>query len=202
MFTINIYLRFALIALSLIGGTVLAIFFGFWYAFPVLLTGLVLLVGYLLLGTVQSAAVFMQQQDFEAVEKRLNLTLTDRLLYSTNRAYYYMMKGSVAQFRQNMDEAEMWLEKASSIDVPTDNEKAMIELQLANIAASKNKMNQAKMHMRNLKGLNINDAAVKEQIKQFEKAMKQSGQAKLMGQGGAKGGQMRPGGKRRRPKMR
>lgn len=202
MFTINIYLRFALIGICLVGGTILAIVFGFWYAFPVLLTGLILLVGYLLLGTVQSAAVFMQQQDFAGVEKRLNLTLTDRLLYSTNRAYYYMMKGSVAQFYQKIDEAEVWLEKAAAIDVPTDNEKAMIELQLANIAASKNKINQAKIHMRNLKQLNISDAAVKEQIKQFDKALKQSGQAKIMGQGGKQGGSFRPGGKRRRPRMR
>ena len=45
MFSINIYLRFALVALCLIGGTVLAFQFGFWYAFPFLLVGVFLLVG-------------------------------------------------------------------------------------------------------------------------------------------------------------
>ena len=43
MFTINIYLRFALIALLLIGGTLMAIFIGFWYSFPFLLAGVGLL---------------------------------------------------------------------------------------------------------------------------------------------------------------
>ena len=31
-----------------------------------------------------------------------------------------------------------WLKKAEEINVPTDNEKAMLQIQLANIAASKN----------------------------------------------------------------
>ena len=75
MLTINIYLRFALIAVSIIGGVILAFAFGFWYAFPFFLAALTLIVGYVLLGTVQSAAQFMQATDLEATEKRLNLTL-------------------------------------------------------------------------------------------------------------------------------
>ena len=35
MFTINIYLRFALIFITLVGGVILAFLFGFWYAFPI-----------------------------------------------------------------------------------------------------------------------------------------------------------------------
>ncbi|MBK8042043.1 MAG: hypothetical protein IPK21_04895 [Haliscomenobacter sp.] len=80
MLTINIYLRFALIAVSIIGGAVLAFAFGFWYAFPFFLAALTLIVGYILLGTVQSAAQFMQATDLEATEKRLNLTLSPKLL--------------------------------------------------------------------------------------------------------------------------
>jgi disulfide bond formation protein DsbB len=88
MFTINIYLRFALIGLLLIGGTILAFFTGFWYAFPILLIGLGLVISYILLGTIQSAAKFMQDSDFDNVEKRLKLTLKPNWLYSTNRAYF------------------------------------------------------------------------------------------------------------------
>jgi len=83
MLSINIYLRFALMAVLLIGGTVLAFLFGFWYAFPLLLAGIALLVGYVMLGTVQSAAQIMNATDFEGAEKRLNLTLTPKLLYPT-----------------------------------------------------------------------------------------------------------------------
>ena len=117
-----------------------------------------------------------------------------------------MLKGTLAVGKKNTDEGEMWLEKARSINVPTDNEKAMIELQLANIHAGKSRWKQAKNHFRVAKGLKITDANIKEQLKQFEKALNNSGQLKAatrMG-GGKKGGgmMMRPGGKRRRPKMR
>ena len=39
MFTINIYLRFALIGLGIIGGSLLWSAYGFWYGFPFLLVG-------------------------------------------------------------------------------------------------------------------------------------------------------------------
>ncbi len=202
MFNINIYLRFALMALLIGGGIVLAILYGFWYAFPLILIGLVLLVGYILFGTVQSAAVLMQSGDFDACEKRLNLTLTPKWLYSTNRAYYYMIKGSVAMARQEVDESEKWLKKAQEIDVPTDNERAMLELQLANIMASRDKWKQAQIHFRNIKKMKVTEPAIKEQIQQFEKALQNRGQLKAAQRMGGQGGIMRPGGKRRRPKMR
>ncbi len=201
MFQINIYLRLALIAVTLIGGMALAFAFGFWYAFPFFLIGIFLLVGYLMLGTVQSAAMLLQDTNFEAAEKRLKLTLTPRLLYPTNRAYYYILKGTLAIAFKNMDEGEMWLKKAQEVKLPTDNEKAMIELQLANIAANKGNWQKAQLHFRNMKGLKITDENIKEQYKQFEKVMNQRGQLKAASQqGGAM--VMRPGGKRRRPKMR
>ena len=133
MFLINPYLRFALMGVGIIGGIILSILYGFWYGFPFWLAGLVLLVGYVLLGTVGSAAKAMQTQDMEKSEKLLNLTISPRLLYPTNRAYFYMIKGSVALAQKKTDEGEMWLKKAEEINVPTDNEKAMLQIQLANI---------------------------------------------------------------------
>ena len=105
MFTINIYVRFALIALFLVGGVILAFAYGFWYAFPFLLAGVILLVGYFLLGTVQSAAQMIQDQNFEEAEKRLDLTFKPEWLFSTNRAYYNMVKGTLAAFKKDTDSA-------------------------------------------------------------------------------------------------
>ncbi len=201
MLSINIYLRFALMGVLLIGGTVLAFLFGFWYAFPLLLIGLGLLIGYLLLGTVQSASQMMQENDMVGASKRLDLTLSPRLLYATNRAYYYMLKGSIAAAQHQPDEAEALLKKAQSIKIPTANEKAMLELQLANIAASKGKWTQAKNHFRAAKQLQVTEPTIKEQLKMFEKALNQQKQARST-QLGQQGKAMRPGGKRRRPKMR
>lgn len=202
MFTINIYLKFALIAIGLVGGGVLSAVFGFWYGFPFILTGVLLLISYILLGTIQSAGALLQAEDFAGAKQRLGLTFFPKLLYTTNRAYYYMLNGSIAQMEGDHKKAEGFFKTAGEIEVPTDNEKAMLELQFANNAARKNNWPQVKAHMKKLKDLEVTMPEVKAQIAQFEQALKQQGQAKAaMRQGGGKGG-FRPGGKRRRPKMR
>ncbi|MFN7119377.1 MAG: hypothetical protein ACK4TA_21445 [Saprospiraceae bacterium] len=225
MFSINIYLRFALIVATIGFGIVAAFIpsLGFWWGFPFLLIGIGLVVGYLLLGTVQSSAMLLQTAQMEEsatagqkgrpeaseglldklnkVEQRLNLTFFPNLLYVTNRAYYYILKGTVASARQDNEAAEVWLKKAQSMKLPTDNEKAMIELQLANIAATKGKWQQAQNSLRNLKTLKVTDNNIKEQMRVFEKAIQQRGQMKAAGMHG-NNMPLRPGGKRRRPKMR
>lgn len=198
MFTINIYLRFALIALFLGGGIVLAILYSFWYALPLILIGLGLLVGYFLLGTIQSAALMLQAGDMAGAEKRLNLTLLPKWLYSANRAYYYMLRAGIAQHKQQGQEAERLLQKAKEVKVPTDNERAVIHLQLANIAVQRNNWAQAKAYFKVVKSCKVTEPAIKEQIREFEKVLKNRGVLKP----GQRGQQIRAGGKRRRPKIR
>lgn len=193
MFTINIYLKFGLIALCLIGGTALVFLYGFWYAFPFLLIGIGLLVSYVLLGTVQSAAMMVQSMQMDEAEKRLALTLKPDWLYKTNQAFYYLLKGSMAMHRKDTDSAEKFLTRAQQIELPTDNEKAMVGLQLANIHASKGKWNNAKLHFSKVKKLKVTEPQLKDQIKQFEKAITNRGQmkhARTM-RGGRGGGRMK-----------
>ena len=169
MFTINIYLKFALIGVFLLGGTVLAIAYSFWYALPLILIGLILLASYIFLGTVQSAAMKVQTGDFVASEKRLNMTFKPNWLYKTNRSYYYLLKGTFAGQRNDFEEAEKWFNISKQIGLPSDNERAMVQLQLANMSASKGKWNQAKILFREIKKYKISEPQLKEQIKQFEK---------------------------------
>ena len=178
MFTINIYLRFALIALCLIGGTILAFTYGFWYAFPFLLIGIILLIGYLLLGTVQSTAQLIQTMNFDAAEKRLRLTYFPNLLYKTNRAFFWMIKGTLAQQAGKDNEAEGFLQKAQNLDLPTDDEKAMVLIQLASLHAKKNKWNKTKLILSQIKKLKITEPQIKEQVKEFEKAFTNRGNLK------------------------
>ncbi len=201
MFTINIYLRFALIAITLIGGVVLAVMFGFWYAFPVLLIGLILLAGYIFLGTVQSAAMMMQNMDFTGAENRLNLTLKPSWLYKANRAYYYMIKGGIAMQLKNYPIAEELLVKAQEMGLPSDNERAMVFIQLANLAAVKNNFKGAQSLMRQAKQQKVTEPQIKEQIMEFDKALKNQGSMRKMQQR-HRGSVIQPGGKRRRPKAR
>jgi len=165
--TINIYLRFALIALFLGGGLILAFVYSFWYAFPLILIGLIFVAGYIFLGTVQSTAQLVQEEKFAEAEKRIALTWKPEWLYKTNRAFYYMIQGTLAMGRKDTDAAEKWLTQAQNLDLPSDNEKAMVYLQ-------------------------ITEPMMKEQMKQFEKAITNRGQAKhLQGMRGRKGGYRR-----------
>jgi len=202
MFTINIYVKLALIAVTLLGGIGLVVAYGFWYGFPFLLVGIGLLISYILLGTVQSAMQLLQESKFEEADKRLDLTLKPEWLYSGNHAYYHTIKGMLAASRKDNSAAEKFFTKAQEIGVASDNESAMLELQLANIAANKNKWQQAKAHFKKLKGLKVTEPQLKDQIKQFEKALKQRGAMKAAGRAGMNPMKMNPGGKRRRPKMR
>lgn len=204
MFTINIYLRFALIALTIIGGGILIGTMGFWYGFPIVLIGLALLVGYFLFGTIVSAGKFVQEQDFVGAEKRLNLTFFPKLLYVSNRAMYYIMKGSIASQDKDNKLAEEYFNQALALKLPSDNEKAMVLLQLSNINATRQKWPLAKKYFHELKKLKVTEPQLKEQVALFEKAMSQSGQIKAQQRmmGGTRGKAMTGGGKRRRPKMR
>lgn len=203
MFTINIYLKFALIAVFLPGGIVMSFFLGFGYTWILILIGILLLISYLLLGTVQSASEFLQKMDFEAAEKRLDLTFFPKLLYVTNRAFYYILKGSLAANKKENAVAESFFNQALALKLPSDNEKAMVLLQMAGIQANKGNWNGAKNYFYQAKGLKVTESAIKEQFKQFETAIAQRGQLKVAQSMGMKPGQMlKPGGKRRRPKMR
>jgi len=203
MFTINIYLKFALIAIGFIGGAVLTALYGFGYSWILFLLGIVMLVSYLLLGTIQSASEFVQVQDFDGAKKRLALTKFPSLLYVSNRAFYYIINGSVDMQEGRTKEAEAYFEKALALKLPTDTERAMVLMQMANINATRGKWTKAKNYFREAKKMKVSEPTLKQQMEQFEQALAQQGGMKRMG-GGRRSQQqmMRPGGKRRRPKMR
>jgi len=206
MFKINIYLKFALIALFLGGGIILGMIYGFGYSWILIVIGLGLLASYFLLGTIQSAAEMIQTMDMDGAEKRLGLTFFPNLLYVSNRAFFYIIKGTIAMNRNQTNEAEGLFNKALTLNLPTDTEKAMVLMQLANINAQKNKWQVAQQHFKEAKKLKVTEPQLKEQIEMFDKAIKQRGQSKAAQgmMGGRRGGNvMRQGkSKRRRPKMR
>jgi tetratricopeptide (TPR) repeat protein len=206
MFKINIYVKFALIAVFLGGGIVLASIYGLGYSWILILIGLIFLASYILLGTIQSAAELIQFQDFDGAEKRLNLTKFPQFLYVTNRAIYYVLKGTIATQRGDNNTAENLFNKALGMNLPSDNEKAMVLLQMAGIHAKKNNWNGAKNYLNQAKKLNISEPMIKKQFDEFDKALNSRGQMNVARSMGKEGMRMMKqggyGGKRRRPKMR
>lgn len=203
MFTINIYLKFAIIAGSFILGVVLWMMYGFWYSSLFWLIFIIFVASYFLLGTIQSAAAMVQENDFNGAEQRLKLTKFPNLLYVSNRAFYYIISGTIQMNKNNIPEAESYFNKALELDLPTETEKAMVLIQLASINANKGKWKLAEKYYREAKALNVNEAMIKQQMQHLDQAFKQKGQIKAARTMGKQGhGMMQRGGKRRRPKMR
>lgn len=203
MFTINVYLRLALIAGGIIGGAALWATYGFWYGFPFLLVGVLLLVGYLLLGTILSTNQLLSQMKLAEAEQRLKMTFFPRLLLMGYRGVYFMTHGALAMQKKDMNAAEEWLKKALAAGLPSDNERGAAMLQLAVVAGSKGNRQAAQNQLADIKKLNVTEPMLKEQIRDLEKQLKMMQQSMnpsmvgMMGKGG-----FRPGGKRRQPKMR
>ncbi|HRD08812.1 MAG: hypothetical protein U0V54_13030 [Saprospiraceae bacterium] len=204
MFKINIYVKFALIAIFLLGGIGLSFVYGFGYTWILILIGLIFLASYLLLGTIQSAAEKIQLMDFAGAEKMLGLTFFPNLLYVTNRSIYYILKGSIEAQRKDTKSAEEYFQKALSLKLPSDNEKAMVLLQMCNIQMMKNNWPGAQNYFMQVKKLHISEKLIKEQIDQVEKAINSRGNINVARSMGKQGMQMMRmgGGKRRRPPMR
>lgn len=198
MFVIPIYVRFALMAVGIVGGIALWAAYGFWYGFFFLLAGIILAIGYFLLGTVQSAALLMNEGKMAEAEARLKLTFFPNLLFYANRSYYYMLHGTIAMQKKDFNGAEKWVQKAMATGMATDNEKAMAYLQLANLAAAKSNWTAAQNHLNEAKKLNVTEGMIKDQLKELDKAMKQRGQAMnpsimgMMGKGGFRAGSKKP----------
>ena len=204
MFIIPPYVRFAAIAVSLIGGIALWVTLGIWYGIFFVIIGLVLLAGYILLGTVAPAAQALQTQDFDGAEKLLDLTWKPEWLYSANRAFYYMTRANIALSRKQIPEGEAWLRKAEAIDIPTPTEKAALHVQLCQIEMQKKNYTAARKHLNKAKDTNVKMPQIREQIQMLEQALKQSGQVKAAQRMGRAGHGMVGGrsGKRRRPRNR
>ncbi len=203
MFTINIYLRFALIVGGIVGGIALWAAFGFWYGFPFILVGIIMLAGYIMLGTILSTNQLLSQQRLDEAEARLKLTFFPKLLLVGYKGVYFMTHGAMAMQKRDFNTAEMWIKKSLESGLPTENERATAMLQLVLIYAGKNNFKAAQTQFAELKKLNVTEPMLKEQIKEVEKQLKQAGQAmnpSMMGMMGGKG--FRPGGKRRQPKVR
>lgn len=202
MFVINIYLRFALIVGGILGGILLWAAYGFWYGFPFLLVGIIMLAGYLMLGTILSSNQLMGQQQIAEAEARLKMTYFPKLLLVGYKGVYYMTHGALAMQKRDFVTAEVWLKQALVAGLPSENERGAAMLQLVMVAAARNNVKAAQSQFSELKKLHITEPMLKDQIKEVEKQLKQAGQAmnpSMMGLGG-KG--FRPGGKRRQPKMR
>ncbi len=170
---IPIKLRFLLIAVLLIGGIIVSFMpYGLAWSWLLLIPGIVLLAGYFMFGTLASASKAVQMNDLDKAEEQLKWTWKPNWMLKMNRGVYHFLLGSISMNRRDMTSAETHMQNALTVGMPTGDYTAQIYLFLAQMAATKNKMQVAKNYIKEAKACDVSEPQVKDAIKQLEKQIK------------------------------
>ncbi len=165
-----------------------------WAWIPLLIV-IILLTKHFLIGTVNGAAMKMQEGDINGAEKLLKYTLTPSWLQFGYHGMFYFLKSTIAMQKGDVKKAETLTNHVLTMKI-ADDFKGMAYLQLININAMglqrdpKNKvlLNKIKDLYAKTKKLNITTPQVKEQLAQVDMMLKGEHQMQkgAVGKGGAK----------------
>jgi hypothetical protein len=152
---------------------------GFVWAWIPLLFVIVLLTKHLLIGTVNGAAMKLQEGDTDGAMKLLNFTIKPSWLQFGYHGMYYFMKSTIAMQKGDIKKAEALTNRVLNMKL-ADDFKGMAYLQLININATylqrdpKNQLFVNKIKELHLKAkkLNITTPQVKEQLAQVDMMLK------------------------------
>lgn len=167
------------IVITFIPGLGLGYSFIFWLIF------IVFLVGYFLLGTLSAASKQLNIEDIDGAERILGYTRFPNLMLKMNQAYFHLLKGMIALKRGDNKNGEELLQKSYDIGLPTDNDKAMVLLNLANMNYSKRKFSAASTQLRQIKELQVKEPSLMMKVAELEQALKvkPSGMTQMMHRG-------------------
>ncbi len=157
---------------SLVLALVLTFTAGFGYSFIFWLIFLVFVTGYFLLGTITSASEQLNFGNIDGAEKILGYTKFPKLLLKMNQAYFHLLSGMIALQRNETEKGEELLKLALETGLPTDNDKAMVLLNLAHVNYSKRKYPLAKAQLRQIKEMDVKEPSVVSKVAELEQALK------------------------------
>jgi hypothetical protein len=170
---------------------------GLVWAWMPLLIVIVLLTKHLLIGTVNGAAMKMQEGDADGADRLLNYTLNPSWLQFGYHGMFYFMKSTIAMQKGDTKKSELLTNKVLTMKI-ADDFKGMAYLQLINIQAMQLQRDPKNLLVRNkikelhakTKKLNITTPQVKEQLAQVDMMLnnEQEMQRKMQtpGKGGMK----------------
>ena len=106
------------------------------------------------------------------IANNLRLTFKPNWLLKYYRSYYYQVEGFIKIQQKKTEEGEALLLKAREMGLPTENDKATVALQLANLSFNKRNFQKASAYIREIKNLTVTEPLIMEQVKQMEEAIK------------------------------
>jgi tetratricopeptide (TPR) repeat protein len=151
MFTPTVRIVLAIVALWLM--------WTFWRSgnmtsFGMIAFSLVLIVwGYFKNGTVYNAFQKLKKDDFEGAELALAKTPNPQYLKKSHKSYYHFTKGMIELNRDNFDLAYDELNSALSIGLRTDNDSALVYLNLASLELQRKRYKEAGEFLKKSKNL-------------------------------------------------
>jgi ATP/maltotriose-dependent transcriptional regulator MalT len=131
------------------------------------------------------------RQKFDKAQASIDKIKEPEKLTGANKGYYFMTKGVLLLVKQKLDPAEKAFKTALNSGLKTENDQALIYLQLAGIEMSRGNKKQATTFIEKSKKLKHHKALDAEIVK-LEAMMKQvSKQQRQAMTGGGKGGRQR-----------
>jgi len=116
----------------------------------------------------------LRKQNFEGTKKWLDyIKNPSAALVQKQEGYYNFLNGIIVS-QTNLTQAEKFFKKALTLGMSMDHDVAMAKLQLAGIAMSKNRKNEANKLMSEAKKLD-KQGMLKDQIKMMKDQMKKAG---------------------------
>ncbi|WP_298551030.1 DUF2892 domain-containing protein [uncultured Algibacter sp.] len=135
----------------------------------------------------------LRKQDFEGAKKWLNRIKNPEAALVTKQQGYYNYLHGIMVSQDNMNEAEKYFKKALSLGLSMDHDVAMAKLNLAGIAFSKRRKQEAQKLLSEAQKLD-KQGMLTDQIKMMKQNMKQAaGPNQHYGAGGSVRSQKRRG---------
>lgn len=170
---------FGLALLSIIPLYMWAKFAGAWIS---ILVVILFLAKHIVIGTVNSAALKMQEQDLAGARKILSYTWKPSWLRFTFHGMYYFVLSSIEFQDKNYKQSEKLANTAMTLDLQ-DDYKAMLYLQLINIYGQRKNIPKVKELLKECKKLSVTQEMVQYKIDETEQMLKGThpSQKKMMG---------------------
>ena len=115
----------------------------------------------------------LRRQDFEGAKKLLNMIKNPSSALVRKQEGYYNYLNGIMVSQTNMNEAEKYFKKAISLGLSMDHDLAMAKLNLAGIAFSKRRPQEAKLLMKEAEKLDKRNMLT-DQIKMMKDSMKKA----------------------------
>ncbi|MBT8263607.1 MAG: DUF2892 domain-containing protein [Bacteroidia bacterium] len=129
----------------------------------------------------------LRKQNFEGAKKWLDrIKNPESALVTKQQGYYNYLNGLMVS-QTNMNDAEKYFKKAEKLGLSMSTDMAMVKLNLAGIAMTKNRKREAEMLLREAKKLDKQNM-LDEQIKMMKQQMKRAGQPRQQFGRGGRGG--------------